>query len=304
MLPRICIVGARGFLGSFLATWFSQRGYPVTKLSFGPNPGGKSEILFWEDLESLSILLESVDHDVLINCAAITDLLTCDRDFEAASKVNSSLPLALLDLALRSDSFFIHMSSDAVYAKPDLAEESSTLLSLPTPRNSYAESKLAGDIRILERAHPHAAVIRTSFYGHSAYGRQSFMTSCLGLMAEGKLVSGFVDYRVSSLYIGTLAMAIRRIIELKIGGLVLLGTKQSFSKHELAVTLARNFGYSEKLVVAEVSPPGFHSSGGLNCAVDSDDSWQRLGLVAPSLAEDAVQASIENKNLRNGSWEK
>jgi dTDP-4-dehydrorhamnose reductase len=294
---KLSVIGPRGFLGTYLCEVFEELDYEISKLSFGDNTETINGHYVWKDFPSLQDHLSAIKPDLIVNCAAITDISLCDQDFGLAMQVNAKLPAQLLEIANLSKAFLVHISSDAVYCKGISDTSPSNANSIINPNNGYAKSKLAGDNNLMSHGYKNFCIIRTSFYGHSKSGRPSFFDFCLESFEKGITVNGYRDYIASSIHVETLAQAINQVISRSIKGLVLLGTKTPYSKFEFALEVAQQFGYSPSLVNPSLSPSGFHSSGGANCSLESSDYWDELGIIQPSLNSDIILARIMTEKL-------
>lgn len=107
----------------------------------------------WADLSELpqvSRLLRNLDPDVVINCAAYTDVDGCEKDREKAFALNDTVPMVLAIWAAGNKKRkIIHLSTDFVFdgeSKEPYKEDDT-----PRPINVYGESKLFGEHAILNQ---------------------------------------------------------------------------------------------------------------------------------------------------------
>lgn len=155
---RITITGARGLLGSNLASIAADHGYVVTAL-------GREE-LDLADPEALSSWRP--DADWVVNCAAVTDVDACeDGDGVLESlAVNAVAPEILAGACRRGGVGFIHVGTDYVFYGDGMGggndgwyDETDEAL----PKNRYGTHKLMGEKGAL---HHGAYVLRTAWvYG-------------------------------------------------------------------------------------------------------------------------------------------
>jgi len=115
------------------------------------------------DPESLRAALTPFGPDVIINCAAATDVDRCETDPEWAYRVNADGARNVAAIAAELGARLIHLSTDFVFsgeADAPYPEEAPT-----APINVYGASKLAGEEAVLERL-PGTLVVRTQWlYG-------------------------------------------------------------------------------------------------------------------------------------------
>lgn len=177
---RILVTGAGGQLGKALRS--------VAGRQAGSDPGqtpGGSEWLF-TDLEELDItdrgavkvFFDRESPEIVVNCAAWTDVDRAETEREAAFRVNRDAPLFLAEASAARGAVLIHISTDFVFDgrgdRPYSEEDE------PAPLNVYGESKLAGERAVLSSG-VRGAVVRTSWL-YSPWGR-NFVKSILGVAA-------------------------------------------------------------------------------------------------------------------------
>ncbi|MDR2300947.1 MAG: dTDP-4-dehydrorhamnose reductase, partial [Deltaproteobacteria bacterium] len=149
--PKILITGRDGQLGQALARSLSPLG-PIVAL-------GRQEADFLKP-SALENKLKELKPTVIVNAAAWTkvDLAQCRPN--EARLVNADSPLAISAWARDNDAFFIHYSTDYVFdgQKPGPYTE----LDAPNPLNVYGQTKLEGDLGILNNL-AKGYVFRTSW---------------------------------------------------------------------------------------------------------------------------------------------
>lgn len=146
--------------------------------------------------------------NVIINCAAYTNVNKAEEEKDIAFKVNH---LAVEKIALLSKKYnikLIHVSTDYVfngknylpYTEEDTEE----------PINVYGSSKLAGDKSIININPMNSIIIRTSWI-FSSFGH-NFVESILGLSHEKDKLEIIYDQVGTPTYAGDLARVILDII--------------------------------------------------------------------------------------------
>jgi dTDP-4-dehydrorhamnose reductase len=132
------------------------------------------------DINSIDARVSDIRFDVLINCAAYTQVDAAEGNPAAAFAVNAHAVEALAAGCARNGARDIHVSTDYVFDgeterpyRPDDA---------PAPLNVYGASKLVGEA-LARRAHPEGTVIvRTSAVFGVAGGRPGSTTALTGPM--------------------------------------------------------------------------------------------------------------------------
>ena len=134
---KVLIVGKSGLLGGDLAAKY--------KNTFNTVAVGRAEIEFTQPA-TIKNTLHKHRPDVVINCAAMTNLDQCEREPELAFKVNADGPVELAKVCAQTRAKLIHISTDYVFAgRPDVpyTEDEQT-----QPLSVYSKSKVAGEEKV------------------------------------------------------------------------------------------------------------------------------------------------------------
>jgi len=109
--------------------------------------------------------------DLILNCAAMTNVDACETDAEAAMKGNAIAPRNVAALALAHSAKLVHVSTDYVFSgagaglNPGEAPEPYKEWELPAPATAYGKSKLEGE-RYVQNSGAKAFIVRTAWlYG-------------------------------------------------------------------------------------------------------------------------------------------
>ena len=98
------------------------------------------------DITKLSEVLAYAEEkrpDVIINCAAATNVDGCEKDEEGAYRINAIGPRNLAIAAEKTGAKLIHISTDYVF--PGNAERPYRENDTPAPKSAYGRTKLAGE---------------------------------------------------------------------------------------------------------------------------------------------------------------
>lgn len=158
------ILGKQGQLGQALIQTLQTYGIP-----FAAPEEKDADIL---DLSCLQSLAEKHKAEVLINCAAYTDVEKAESDEETASAVNILGPKNIGAVCARLGITGVHFSTDYVFSgdtnQPYHEEDT------PVPLNVYGRTKLEGEQTFLESG-AKGLVLRTSWL-YSSLGRNFYAT--------------------------------------------------------------------------------------------------------------------------------
>ncbi|HSS25555.1 MAG TPA: dTDP-4-dehydrorhamnose reductase [Mycobacterium sp.] len=211
MSGRIVITGAGGQLGSCLATQAADQGRDVLALASSQ----------WDITDPAAAERIVKGGDVVMNCAAYTDVDGAESDESAAYAVNAAGPEHIAHACARAGAQLIHVSTDYVFngdfgdAAPRPYEPSDET----SPQGVYARSKLAGELAVLT-ALPEAVVVRTAWVYTGGAGKD-FVAVMRRLAAGDGPVDVVDDQTGSPTYVGDLAAALLQVADDRVPGPVL-----------------------------------------------------------------------------------
>lgn len=141
--------------------------------------------------------------DVIVNCAAYTNVDKAETDEDMAHKINA---LAVENLGL-SGAKVIHVSTDYVFSGEACVPYSET--DSVAPRTAYGRTKREGEV-LLQAVSPKAVIIRTAWL-YSTFGN-NFVKTMLRLGQEREALGVVFDQIGSPTYAADLAVAIFAVI--------------------------------------------------------------------------------------------
>jgi dTDP-4-dehydrorhamnose reductase len=157
---RIMITGAGGQLGKELAQRLQATGeHQIFAFT-------KSELDI-SNQEQVYQICEEVKPNIIINCAAFTNVDLCETEVEKAYLINGLGPYYLGLAANKQRAKLIHISTDYVFSGDQ--QNPYTEEDRPNPQTIYGKSKLLGE-ELLLRGCEKLLIIRTSWlYGHQGH---------------------------------------------------------------------------------------------------------------------------------------
>jgi dTDP-4-dehydrorhamnose reductase len=197
---NILITGANGQLGQEFRSILKDSDHDVTFL-------GREDldITNQSSFKENSILSRA---DVMINCAAYTNVDKAEEDITKAFQVNENGAEVLAQFSKINGIKLIHISTDYVYhieSSNPLQEKDNCL-----PLGVYAKSKLAGERAIINSGCEYI-IMRVSWL-YSSY-KNNFVKTMLRLGASRESLSVVSDQIGSPTYARDLALTILQIIE-------------------------------------------------------------------------------------------
>ncbi|CAN5832908.1 dTDP-4-dehydrorhamnose reductase [soil metagenome] len=195
---RFVITGAGGQVGRFLAAEVTRRGGTVLALN-----STQCDIT---DPPAIERVVES--GDIVVNCAAYTDVDGAEADESTAYAVNVTGPENLAQACARVGAELIHLSTDYVFSGAFPGTPRPYELDDDTgPLSVYGRTKLAGELAVLA-AFPDATVVRTSWVYTGDQDGGDFVSVMRQRAAEGQSVEVVEDQIGSPTYVGDLVSAL------------------------------------------------------------------------------------------------
>lgn len=147
--------------------------------------------------------------NVIINCAAYTNVDKAEDDRELATLLNATAVGNLANAASQAGATLVHVSTDYVFGG-SLGNTPRSETEPANPTGVYGETKLQGE-REIEKSGAKALIFRTAWL-YSEFGR-NFVKTMLTLTAEKPQLKVVFDQCGTPTYAGDLATAIFHIVE-------------------------------------------------------------------------------------------
>ncbi|MFD1292272.1 dTDP-4-dehydrorhamnose reductase [Lutibacter holmesii] len=198
---NVLVTGANGQLGleiSNLRNQFSQYQFFLTDVA-------ELNITNFKAIENYV-----VEHkiNVLINCAAFTNVDGAEDATEIADEINNIAVRNLGKIAKKHHLKLVHISTDYVF--DGISENSYTETDDTNPQNVYGITKLKGEQALRDLQLENSIIIRTSWL-YSAFGT-NFVKTILKLSGEKEEIKVVNDQVGSPTYAKDLAIAILQIV--------------------------------------------------------------------------------------------
>ena len=180
--------------------------------------------------------------DIIVNCAAFTNVDKCETEREAAFSVNALGPKYLASAAKKCGARVIQISTDFVFdgnGNRPYTEEDQT-----NPLSEYGRTKLEGERNIQSYCDSYL-IVRTSWlFGHNGI---NFAAKMLELAEQHKELSIVTDETGSPTYTPDLAEALWILIKQKCEGIINVSNDGSCSRYEWAEYIFETMGFKIKM---------------------------------------------------------
>ena len=208
---NILVTGANGQLGNEIRilTGDSRHNYIYTDVVEAE--GNRTTMLDITNAEEVKAMVANHNIDVIINCAAYTNVDAAEVNEALAEKLNSEAPAILANAMAETGGLLVHISTDYVfggdpYNTPCREDQKGT------PTGVYGATKLRGEQRITASGCKYL-IIRTAWL-YSEFGK-NFVKTMLNLTSTKPQLKVVFDQTGTPTYAYDLAKAIVEIVESK-----------------------------------------------------------------------------------------
>lgn len=228
---KIAIIGEDGRLGAALAREYA-RDVEVTSY--------KRSQLDLAKLDQVRSVLSEAEFELLINCAALTNVDYCESNREEAFLVNAEAPRLLAEICREKVARLVHFSTDYVFDGKQHAPY--TEEDKPAPLSVYGESKLGGERGVLEVSSNNLVVRLSWVFGPD---KPSFIDQIMQRARETDVVTAVADKFSSPTYAIDVANWLRLAIDKSANGILHLANNGGCSWQEwaqYAIDVCRHLG--------------------------------------------------------------
>lgn len=251
-LPRLLVIGARGFLGTFIT---SRAGnvYDVFRGDRSRESDETDVAIDITDAGSVRKAFAEVRPDAVILLAAISDIDRCQRDRELAIAVNLHGAENIANACARAGARLLFTSTGAVFdgLKHGYSEEDKV-----SPASIYGETKAQAEA-VTQTLVPTALIARVSLVlGRTGkIGTNSLLDSMVRRWDSGEVISASVLESRNPIDAPTLSQwMIELLSDDRNQGIFHMGATDSMTRYELAQAIAGRLHFSSNLVQPELHP--------------------------------------------------
>ncbi len=250
-MKRILIVGSNGLLGQKLTTLFSKsKQYEIINASVEEKSFLDEKNFTYNQLDitkrsSVMKFIDSVQPDVIINTAAVTNVDLCETDRALAWKVNVSGVENLIYGAKMVGAKIIHFSSDYVFdGKNGPYSEADT----PNPISYYGRTKLASENVLKLSGIPYVIIRTMILYGIANQVKDNFALWLANNLIQNKQIRVVDDQIGNPTLVDDLAFAVLKIVEYDSNGLYHISGSELISRYGFALALAKKMKFNKNLI--------------------------------------------------------
>jgi dTDP-4-dehydrorhamnose reductase len=247
----ILVTGANGLLGQKVTELFKhETAHRLILTDLKENAEEpKGFDYFPMDITKKEDVKESVKKhmpDLIINCAAYTNVDGCESERELSWKVNVDAVKNFIIASRVNNSKIIHISTDYIFdGKSGNYDEQAK----PNPLSYYGKSKLASENALVTSGIDHTIVRTMIIYGTGKNVKPNFALWLINMLSARQPVTIVDDQFGMPTMVDDIGWGLVKIVDLNKSGIYNICGSEYLSRYEFAVKLANVFGYDENLIL-------------------------------------------------------
>ena len=280
---KILITGVSGLLGSNVAYCWRDK-YEILGLyhncpvSIVPIKTKTVDIL---SVAALKNIITEFDPQVVIHCAALTNIDFCEKNPDATHQTNVMGTKNVAESLQGKKTKLVYISTDCVYdgTKKEYRETDPV-----KPLSQYARSKYEGEMEALKIKN--SLIARTSIFGWNIQNKLSLGEWVIHELSAGKEIQGFTDILTAFLYTFTFAGLLNLALEADLNGVYHFASRDILSKYDFAVKIADFFQLDKNLIKpASVDDSKLLAKRSKALMLNTDKLTQALQRPMPAIAD-------------------
>jgi len=195
--------------------------------------------------EQVKAIISEYQPDVVLNCAAFTDVDKCETERELCWKLNVDAIKNLIIATRPNNIKLVHISTDYIFdGKNGPYDEEA----IPNPISFYGRSKLAAENAIFASG-INSVIIRTMvLFGVGQNVKPNFAVWLINKLAAKEKINIVDDQIGNSTIVDNLAFGILKVIESEKPGIFNIAGKDIESRLDFTYKLCEVFGFDKGLV--------------------------------------------------------
>lgn len=239
MSLKVLVTGCNGFIGSSVT-----KSLVATNQVIGWGRGNcrlsAHRNLSYQNIDlansaEVEIALRQMDVNIVIHCAALSQVEACENDTELCEQINVECTRLLAQKCKDTKAKMVFFSSDFVFSGKD---KYVTPEVVPNPISIYGQSKFKGE-QIVSKLDNFAIIRPVLVYGYSpAAARGNFYTWVVDSLRKSKPLFLVSDQLRTPSYIEDVVVLVNRIVENDSMGFFNMGGKSRISILEFGLAIA------------------------------------------------------------------
>lgn len=249
-MHRILITGSNGLLGQKIVSLFERETNNTLLLTSVEPESYIGSLSSYEqvDITNRNQLKKTVNFfepDIIINCAAFTDVDRCETERELCWKLNVDAVKNLIIVSRPKNIKIIHFSTDYIF---DGKNGPYTEDSVPSPLSFYGRSKLASENSLMSASVDFVIARTMVLYGTGVKVKNNFALFLVNKLGKNEPVNIVDDQFGNCTMVDDLAYGTLKLVEHDSIGIYNIAGKDIISRHEFTMKLCEVFNFNPKLV--------------------------------------------------------
>ena len=281
----ILVTGASGLLGSNLVLTGKKTGRTMGTVT-NRHRIRLSGVPDWQldltDAAAVRGLIRQAKPEVVIHCAAQTNLDAAETDPHGTACINVEVPRVLAAAAAEFGSQFVYPSTDAVF---DGTRSMNVEGDPVRPLSVYGRTKYDGEVACA-KANPGTLIARINIYGWNAQAKQSLAEWMLSKLEAGESFPGFTDVYFCPMLVNDFADVLFAMLDHRLSGIYHVCGSERISKYDFAARIARAFGLDDgKVQRASVHDSPLIAQRALDISMSTGRVTAAIGRPMPSVQQ-------------------
>ena len=246
---RILILGSNGMLGQSLTSYYMfKKDVELLCASFEDQSFFQNVSYLKVDISApkeVKNLINNFYPDVIINCAAFTNVDGCESEKELSWKINVNGIENIVKYVKGCKAHVIQISSDYIFDGTDGPYSESAL---PNPISYYGKTKLAGENALIANNIDYTILRTNVLYGPTEFGRPDFVKWVVTSLRKGENIRSVYEQIKNPTYMEDLVSAITNVSRLRKGGIYNIGGSELLSRLDFTYRIAEYFKLDNSLI--------------------------------------------------------
>lgn len=298
-MKKIFVTGGSGLLGSTIINMALSKfdvysNYNTNKVELKRVNFHKIDLCQSDEIK----IIEEINPDLIVHCAALTNVDYCEKNAHMAYKVNVLATVNLMKIAKKIKAYVIYISTDSIFdGRKGNYKENDT----KNPLNLYGKTKLEAEDKVLF-GYDNSCIIRTNIYGwNRLINKFSLAEWIINKLERNKRVFGISDVFFTPILVNDLSDIIFELYNRRYNGVLHVGSIDKCSKLDFAFKLARIFEFNEELVQPiSINDLKLKALRGRDMSLDVSKAKKYLQVELPSIEEGLKKM----KDLRDSGYVK
>ena len=188
--------------------------------------------------------IKKINPDLIINCAALTNIDKCEKKVVQSLHLNCNLPSVLSTICNELNIKFVHFSTDQLFGNKKIKKDENVK---PFPISVYGKHKYLAEKQIFKN-NPSSLIVRSNFFGWSKKEKQLTDIIIKNLRSNIKTYL-YDDYFFTPINVSYLLESVFRLLQKKKSGIFNIVGEQRISKYKFGILIADCLKLNKKLII-------------------------------------------------------